>query len=188
MSFFDTADDATDPTQNWGLLFSDLDPKPAYYAMEMWDQLAGSQLPVSLTPNQDGTDPVGGVGAVASAAANGTVKVLVWNFAPYDSSGVYGTTDPTPYDHPVTIKLTGLAHRSYDLSRTLIDASHDGSSAGEATVFGPSAHMTVTLAGEGVTLLTLVPAADGGVPSEALTHRNSNCTMDGRTRCGGDRG
>ena len=162
MSFFDTADDATDPTQNWGLLFADLSPKPAYDAMAMWDQMAGSQLPVSLVPHQAGTDSVGRIGAVASVATDGAVKVLVWDFAPYDSSGAYGTTDPTPFDHPVTIAVTGLAHRSYDVSRTLIDADHDGTSAGDTTVEGRSARLHFTLAGEGVTLLTLVPAPDAG--------------------------
>jgi hypothetical protein len=35
MSFFDTADNGSDPTQNWGLLSSDLSPKPAHFAMQI---------------------------------------------------------------------------------------------------------------------------------------------------------
>jgi len=153
MSFFDTVDDAGDSTQNWGLLFSDLSPKPDYFAMQMWHQLAGAQLPASINPVQSGSDSEG-IGAVASYAPDGAVNVLVYNFAPYDPTGANGTSDPTPYDHPVTIKVTGLSRAPYEMSQTLIDATHNGSSIGTASIRGPSSKIQFTLAGEGVTLLT----------------------------------
>ena len=151
MSFFDTADNGSDPTQNWGLLNADLTPKPAYFAMQMWHQLSGSQLPATVQSRGSGTT---GVGAVASTAPDGTVHVMVYDFAPYDPNGLYGTSDPTPYDHPVTIKLVGLPRGVYDVDRTLIDATHDGSDVGTSTVSGTSVKLSFTLAGEGVTLLT----------------------------------
>ena len=154
MSFFDTVDDASDATQNWGLLFSDLSPKPDYFAMQMWHRLAGSQLPVSVKPAQSGSDSEG-IGAVASYAPDGEVNVMVYNFAPYDPTGVNGTTDPTPYDHAVTIKVTGLSHAPYELNRTLIDATHSSTSIGSVSIKGPSSKIQFILAGEGVTLLTL---------------------------------
>jgi hypothetical protein len=79
---------------------------------------------------------------------------LVYNFTPYDPTGLYGTSDPTPYDRPVTIKPTGLPRGAYDLDRTLIDATHDGDAIGTSTVSGSTATLGFTLAGEGVTLLT----------------------------------
>jgi hypothetical protein len=41
------------------------------------------------------------------------------------------------------------------MSRTLIDATHNGTSIGSASIKGPSSKIQFTLAGEGVTLLTL---------------------------------
>lgn len=155
MSFFDTADSASDPTQNWGLLRADLSPKPAYLAMQFWHQLAGSLLPVTV---KLGAGTPSTVSAVASSSAGGTVGVLVDNFVPYDPSGGYGTSDPTPYDRAVTVKVTGLAAGPYLLDRTLIDGTDDGGSVGTSTVTGPTATVTFTLAGEGVTLLNLTPS------------------------------
>ena len=100
-----------------------------------------------------------GVGAVASTAPDGTVHVMVYDFAPYDPNGLYGTSDPTPYDHPVTIKLVGLPRGVYDVDRTLIDATHDGTVISSAAIRGPSHRVRFTLAGEGVTLLTVTPSS-----------------------------
>ncbi|HEX3981618.1 MAG TPA: IPT/TIG domain-containing protein, partial [Acidimicrobiales bacterium] len=94
-----------------------------------------------------------GVGAVASVGPDGTVHVMVYDFVPYDPSGRYGTSDPTPYDHPVTIKIVGLPRGAYDVDRTLIDATHDGTSVGTSTDSGASVRLPFTLAGDGVTLL-----------------------------------
>jgi hypothetical protein len=125
----------------------------------MWHQLAGSLLAVSVSPDQSASGPVGQVGAVASVASNGTVHVMVYDFAPYDASGVYGTTDPTPFDHQVTVDLSGLASAGYGESQSLIDGSHADSVIGTSSVSGPSASMTFTLSGEGVTLITLTPGS-----------------------------
>ena len=157
MSFFDAIDGAGDATQNWGLLFSNLNPKPDYFAMQMWSHLAGSELPVSLKP--DPTDSGGqDIGAIASSSPDGTVTVLVYNFVPYDSTGANGTSDPTPYDRAIVIKVTGLAHTPYGMDRTAIDGSHDGTSIGSGTLSGPSAKVQFTLAGDGVTLVTFTHA------------------------------
>jgi hypothetical protein len=160
MAFYDTADNAASPEyDNFGLLFGDLSPKPAYDAFAMWHQLAGSLLAVSVSPDQSASAPVGQVGAVASVASDGTVHVMVYDFAPYDASGVYGTTDPTPFDHQVTVDLSGLASAGYGESQSLIDGSHADSVIGTSSVSGPSASMTFTLSGEGVTLITLTPGS-----------------------------
>ncbi len=158
MAFYDTADGPTSPTYDaFGLLTFGLTPKPAYYAFALWHQLAGSLLPVTLTPDQSASGPVGQIGAVASKGPGGTVKVLVYDFAPYDPTGAYGTTDPTPYDHQVTVDLAGLATGTYATSRALIDAGDLDTSVATTPISGPSGSITFTLAGEGVTLLTLTP-------------------------------
>ncbi len=160
MSFYDTADNPTQPTyDNFGLLFSNLTPKPAYTAFSYWHQLAGSLLPVALTPDQSASGPVGQVGAVASAGGGGTVRVMVYDFAPYDPSGVYGTTDPTSFDHQVTVDVSGLASGAYSVTRSLTDGQHQGVTVDTTSVTGGAASLTFTLAGEGVTLLTLTPSA-----------------------------
>ena len=158
MSFYDTADDPTSPEySNFGVLYGDLTPKPAYYTFAMWHQLAGSRLPVTLTPDQSSSGPVGRIGAVASVAPGGAVHVLVYDFAPYDASGDYGATDPTPFDHQVTVDLSGLSSGTYGESQTLVDGSHDDTVVGTSTLSGPSTALTFTLSGEGVTLITLTP-------------------------------
>jgi hypothetical protein len=174
MSFFDTADNGSDPTQNWGLLQADLTPKPAYFAMQMWHQLTGSLLPVTVHSKGSGTT---GVGAVASSGPDGTLHVMVYNFTPYDPTGVYGTSDPTPSDHPVTIKIGGLPRGTYDINRTLIDANHDGSSVGTSTVSASSIKLSFTLSGEGVTLLT----AAHETPSVTKLSRTSGPGAGGNT-------
>jgi hypothetical protein len=81
----------------------------------------------------------------------------VYNFAPYDSSGVYGTTDPTPFDHQVTVNVSGLAAGSYTMNRTLIDGDDPDTTVDTESATGPSASFSFELAGEGVTLLTFTP-------------------------------
>ena len=154
MSYYDTADGTFD---DFGLLFNNLTPKPAYYAFDMWHELAGQLLPVALTPDQSGTESVGRIGAVASVTPGGTVNVMVYNWVPYDPTDGYGTSDPTPYDHPVTVDVSGLGGGSYDVTRTLVDANDLNSTADTSTLTGPTGAVSFTLAGEGVTLLTLTP-------------------------------
>ncbi len=157
MSFFDTADDASDPTQNWGLLQADLAPKPAYDAMAMWHEMAGAQLRISPDARSGRADTQGDVGAVASATPSGQVAVLVYNFVPYDPTGNYGTSDPTPYDQRVTVKVGQLRACSYAAARTLVDADHEGPTVSTSSIVGPTVTLSFTLAGEGVTLLVLTP-------------------------------
>ncbi len=112
MAFFRVADDSPATLGNWGMLFSDLRPKPVYYAFDFWHELAGRLLPTSLSPDQSAADPVGRVGALASVegrsrGAGGTVHVLLYDYAPYDPTGGYGSSDPNPYDHGVTVELGG---------------------------------------------------------------------------------
>jgi hypothetical protein len=155
MSYYDAVDNGDD----FGLLTSNFTPKPSYYAFAVWHELAGSQLPVTLTPDQSGSDSVGRVGAVASLGEGGTVNVMVYNWVPYDPTGGNGTTDPNPYYHPVTIDLSGLSGGSYNVSQTLVDADDNDSVVGTSTLSGPSGALSFTLEGEGVTLVTLTPSS-----------------------------
>lgn len=159
LSFFDAADDPVDPTQNWGLLFSDLSPKPAYFAMLMWSQLAGRELPVTVDARP--RDGEGQIEATASIAPGGTIHVLVDNFAPYDATGNYGTSDPTPYDHAVDVEFPPQLRGDYQVSRTVVDATEDGSSVASVVSSGALSRVQFTLAGQGVTLLTLSPTSGG---------------------------
>jgi hypothetical protein len=160
MSYYDVADPSTPSVyDNFGILFGDLTPKPVYYAFAMWQQLAGSSLPVTVSPAQDPGPGVPQVGAVASVTPSGTVHVLVYNFEPYDPSGGYGSTDPTPYDDQVTLDVSGLPADSYTVGQTLVDGSHDDTVVGTSTATGPTTTAQFDLSGEGVTLFTLTPTA-----------------------------
>jgi len=150
MAFFRVADDQPGTLGNWGMLFADLSPKPVYSTFAFWHQLAGQQLGVALSPDQTATDPVGRVGAVASAAAGGDVRVLLYNYAPYDPTGGYGTTDPNPYDHPVTVTLEGLTPGAHSYTLEVLDG------AGTRTTSGVTAGtLSTVLSGESVALLTV---------------------------------
>jgi hypothetical protein len=84
---------------------------------------------------------------------------MVYNFDPYDPSGAYGTSDPTQFDDQVSVNLSGLSAGAYIESRSLIDGQDENAAVGSSTVTGPSTSFTFTLAGEGVTLITLTPTA-----------------------------
>jgi len=159
MSYYDVADpSAPSPYNNFGVLFGDLTPKPAYDAFAMWNELAGSVLPVTLGPTQVAGPGLPQIGAVASVASTGVVHVLVYNFDPYDPTGGYGVTDPTPYDDPVTLDLSGLAPGSYSVTRTVVDGSHPDTLVSTSSATGPAATLTFTSTGESVSMLTLTPA------------------------------
>ena len=159
MCFFDVADDTGNALANWGLLTAPpaLAAKPVYAAFEYWHRLGPNLAPVSLSPDQSLADPRGRIGAVASTAPDGQVTILVYDFVPYDATGVYGTADPTPYDHPITVELTGLGPGSYSWQRDLEDGTHGGGHVAGGTVRGRSASLSFTLASEGVTEVVLTP-------------------------------
>jgi major membrane immunogen (membrane-anchored lipoprotein) len=170
MSYYDVADNPSNPTyDSFGLLYGNLTPKPSYQAFAVWHQMAGSLLPVSVTPDQSASAPVGQVSSTATVAGDGTVNVMVDNFVPYDPTGAYGTSDPTPYDHQVTVNLTGLQATSYCLKRSLIDGQDQDATVATSAMAGPTASTTFTLAGEGVTLLSLTPNCQSPAPLTSVT-------------------
>jgi hypothetical protein len=159
MCFFFVADDKPGTLGNWGMLYSDLSPKPVYEAFRFWHEMAARSLPVTLSPDQSATDPDGRIGVVAATSPDGTVTVLVYNFVPYDPGGGYGTVDPTPYDHPVTVSLDGLRARHYTWARSLVDgADHQGTMVSQGSMAGPANSLSFVLPGEGVTLIRLTPS------------------------------
>jgi hypothetical protein len=58
----------------------------------------------------------------------------------------------------VSINLSGLNGGTYDVTRTLVDADDLDSTVDTSTLSGDSGAVSFTLAGEGVTLLTLTLA------------------------------
>ncbi len=158
MCFWDVNDSASDPLNNWGLLTSNLEPKPVYYSFLFWHDIAGQSLPISFDPGGTSADPLGQVGGVASRSASGKLSVLLYNFQPYDVSGNYGTSDPTPTDHQVVLDLTGLAANSaYAWNRMAVDATHTGSTiaTGTLTSSAGNAQMIFDIPGDSVSLVTL---------------------------------
>ncbi|MHB8329646.1 MAG: hypothetical protein ACYDD6_08495, partial [Acidimicrobiales bacterium] len=160
MTFFDVADSSTDPRANWGLLDSADAPKPVYEAFAYWHALSPRQVPVRLYPPQSLADGIGRIGAVASTGGpHGAITVLVYDFVPFDPTGGYGMSPPTPYDHEVDLRLTGLTDPQYRWTRALVDGENAGGMVGSGQGQGPVIDIRFTLAGEGVTLLTLTPSA-----------------------------
>jgi hypothetical protein len=145
---------------NFGVLFGNLAPKPAYFAFAMWNELDGSLLPVTLSPTQTPGPGAAQIGAVASVTPSGTVHVMIYNFDPYDPTNNYGTSDPTPYDDPgVTLDLSGLPAASYSVSQTLVDGDQANAVVGTSTVSGPSTSVPLDQPEEAVTMFTLTPTS-----------------------------
>jgi hypothetical protein len=160
MSFFFDANSPTNPDANWGLLNRDFKPKPAYESFLYWHTLAPDQVSVSIAESEGAaanSDANGRVGAVASTSHAHTVTVLLYNFKPYDLSGDYGTSDPTPYDRVVVLNLKGLQDVAYAWSRDLVDGTHKGGRVARGNVEGTSARLVFDLAGQAVTMITLSP-------------------------------
>jgi hypothetical protein len=153
MAFFRVADDKLGTLGNWGMLFSDLSPKPVYSTFLFWHELGGSLLPVDLTPPQVLADPVGRIGAVATRAADGTVRVLVYDYAPYDPTGAYGTGTSGLYDHSVALEISGLGNAHHYDAVVVSDA-------GPRSVSGATdggGGLVLAMPGESVALVTLHP-------------------------------
>jgi len=158
MAFFDVSDSATDPRGNWGLLTSSLALKPVYETFAYWHALGPNILSLQVEPDQSASDPTGRVGAVGAIAPDGTVTVLVYDFAPYDPTGNYGTSVANPYGHSIDLVFRGLRHGTYFWRRALVDGAHDGGVVAGGMLRGPSGELSFGLAGEGVTLLEMRPA------------------------------
>jgi hypothetical protein len=150
MDFFDVADGSAGTLGNWGMLFSDLRPKPVYHTFLFWHELAGRVLPVSVSPDQTSSDPVGRIGVVASAGQGGLLHILVYDYAPYDPSGSYGAVDPNPYDHAVSVELAGLKRGRHEYSVQMVDAT------GVSTTTGSmSGRIGLQMFGESVAMVTV---------------------------------
>jgi hypothetical protein len=153
MDFFSVADGSPHTLGNWGMLLSDLDPKPVYHTFLFWHELAGRLLGVALSGDQTAADPVGRIGAVASDSKR-DVRVLLYDYAPYDPTGGYGTRDPNPYDHQVNVELQGIGAGTHHYTLEVLD----GESAGGAptrTSGATRGTITTEMYGESVALLTI---------------------------------
>lgn len=146
---------------NWGLLFSDLKPKPIYETFLFWHESAGDLVATSFDPPTQLGDYRGTVGGVSSLSSDGTLSVLLYNFQPYDFSGKYGTVDPNPSDHQVVLDVTGLkSSTTYAWTRYSIDATHLGTQVASGERYGHQrghAKIMFDLPGDSVSLVTFTP-------------------------------
>jgi len=155
MAFFRVADDKPGTLGNWGMLHADFSPKPVYWAFSFWHQLDGRVLPTSESPDQTGAAPTGQIGAVASDGMGGTPNVLVYNYASFDPTGGYGSTDPNAYDHPVTVNIAGLDHGRWDYTVKMVDADAQGQVVRTGTLKPSQRSLALVMPGESVALVQL---------------------------------
>ncbi|MHB1785438.1 MAG: GH39 family glycosyl hydrolase [Acidimicrobiales bacterium] len=158
MAFFRVADDSPTTLGNWGILRSALTPKPVYWAFSFWHQLAGSLLPVTESPDQWGADHAGRIGSVASVGPSGVKNLLIYDYAPFDPTGNYGSTDPNPYDHPVTVEFAALAPGRWHYTVRLVDATHHATLVARGSLAGHKDRVHLLLPGESVALVQVTPA------------------------------
>lgn len=180
MCFYNTSDGNSEYTGS-GLLYSNLSPKPVWYTMLFWHKLAGKIVPAKV---ENGTMNLtqlpeyrsyghvlvpfkGNVGVIASVADTSATKVhvLMYNLAPYDPTGIYGTTDPNPWDRKVVLNINQPSHGyHWNVSVRMVDALHNGTvlQTGKPGHLGKSTQrekgaqrsVRVTLPGESVALVT----------------------------------
>lgn len=137
MAFFRVADDKVGTLGNWGMLFSNLNPKPVYWTFAFWHALGGTRLASSITPSG------GDIGAVASSGASGDVNVLVYNYVPYGAAS----------EQTVRLSIPRLAGGTWVYSVRMIDATHPGSQEAGGTFTGPGMPVSLTMPGESVALV-----------------------------------
>lgn len=139
MAFFRVADDQVGTLGNWGMLFSNLSPKPVYWTFAFWHALAGIRLASSINPAG------GNIGAVASTTPSGGVNVLVYNYVPYGGAAA----------QTVRLSIPGLAPKAWVYTVRMIDGSSQGDQVGGGSFTGPGASLSLTMPGESVALVQL---------------------------------
>jgi hypothetical protein len=88
--------------------------------------------------------------------------VLLYDYAPYDPTGAYGTGAPTPYDHTVALEVAGLGGaRAYDAvvlsdsGRRSLSGTTDGGGGLGLVMPGESVALVTLHAGEARARMTL---------------------------------
>ncbi|MGH9306153.1 MAG: GH39 family glycosyl hydrolase [Acidimicrobiales bacterium] len=163
MCFFQAVDSGTNQLINQGLLTPSDRTKPDYNAMAFWHALAGRSLATAVVP---GSQAPGSqvqpdqVGAVAARGSDGTVRVLVYDFLAHDPTGHYGTSPTDGPSRQVKLQLFGLGHRTFNVSRAVIDLTHSGGTVSTGSVKGRGTTLGFSMASESVELLTFSPRAD----------------------------
>lgn len=142
MAFFRVAEDRPGTLGNWGMLFSDLTPKPVYWTFAFWHALAGTRLVSTVSPSD------GDVGAVASRVAGGGVNVLLYNYVPYGSGEA----------EAVTVQLPGLGTGTWTYTLRMVDSVSSGGPVGTGSVTGPAATVRLEMPAESVALVELQPS------------------------------
>ena len=148
---------------NWGVLTPSLTPKPSYDAFAWWHTLSGTLLQESSSPTQYPQSTTGGVGVIPSLSAGGTYHIALYDFTPYDPTGNYGTTLPTPTGTVVNVQLTGLP--SGYLPNVAIQSASSGPAILGTTTSVNSADIKVILPEEGAAILTITRKAPGTITS-----------------------
>jgi hypothetical protein len=156
-NFYDAMDDS--PIDNFGLLTQSGALKPDFWTFEFWHDLAGSQLPVSVTPRLDTSPGVDETGAVASLSTNETVHVLVYSFAPTGPVGTPHQNVGGQFKRQVTVSLSGLAGSRYAVHVRTIDTNHSGTTESAGTISGPDAVVHLPASGQSVNLVQITPDA-----------------------------
>ncbi len=101
-----------DKNSAFGLLNNSFQPKPSYYAFFFWSQMNGNIVPSNINnPNSTGFpfDPFGtggGVGEIATKDSSGTIRILIYNFVPYDQQNNFGQRLGGPYVVSLNLNVT----------------------------------------------------------------------------------
>ncbi len=170
MCFFNVWDSAGQ-YNNWGVLSSSLTPKPSYDAFAWWHALNGTLLQESSSPAQDPQSTAGGVGVIPSQSPGGTYHVVLYDYTPYDPTGNYGGTLPTPTGAVVNVELAGLP-TGYIPNINIESAASGPAILGTSALLPPGSGMTtytedikVILPEEGAAMLTITRKAPGTITS-----------------------
>jgi hypothetical protein len=156
-NFYDAMDDS--PIDNFGLLTQSGALKPDFWTFAFWHDLAGSLLPVSVTPQLDTSPGVNETGAVASVSGNGTVNVLIYNFAPTGPVGTPHENVGGQLKRQVTVSISGLAASRYAVQISRIDTNHSGTPESDGTISGATAIVHLPATGQSVSLVQLTPGS-----------------------------
>jgi beta-xylosidase len=150
--FYDAMDDS--PIDNFGLLNQAGVPKPDFWTFDFWYRLGGQALPLTVNPQLDTQPGSDEVGAVASRSDDGTVQVLVYNFAPTGPVGTPGQTF-ADLNRQVTLTIDEPSAGQYTITARTIDTNQSGTPKSLGQVRGKHAVINLTAPGQSVELVSI---------------------------------
>ncbi len=113
MCYYNVWNSGHNSFDNTGVLNPSFTPKPDYHSFYFWHELTGPMLKIATSPSQYPQGHSGGVGVMATNPHQGTIRIVAYDFKPYDPSGNYGMSLPTHSGALLDLNMAGMPNGFY---------------------------------------------------------------------------